>query len=414
MAKYLVNGPHILENELKRIDKDVEEPNRSYLKSYQDFLALNSKKERTQYKRLSELRAICGLQACKDFRKLTKKDAEEIVRRVNKLKVRTAEGKTLNQDLNAYSKARTKLTFKQFVTWLDPKTAPESVGWIKLDRSATSEKLPEEMLTEEDVQKLLDACKGNIRNRALISLIWDSGARIGEILNLKVKDLTLSSSGPSRVVLTGKTGTRVTPLADSVPALAIYLNSLRRGAKPADPLFTTLQNGLPTDNALDYPDVKKLLGELKARSGVIKRVHAHVFRYSRCTYLVAHGMSANALMRHFGWKSTKMVEHYGKLSTAQVEEDFYRATGLNHGHEPDKPKLISTCWKCHASAEAGAVYCVNCGSALDKTQFEKLDEHERMAKELAEIKEYLEELDKKFPEIRKIVKSQSNLTRGAY
>ncbi len=402
MAKYLENGPCILKSELQHIEKGVSEPNRAYLLKYEDFLSLNGRKDRTRYKRLFELRTVCGLGVCKDFKALTKEDVEEIVRRVNRLKAMTAEGKSLDRDLNSYSKARIKLTFKQFVRWLLDSKADALVGWVKLDMNATNAKLPTEMLDETDIERLLTACR-NVRDRALICLLWDTGARIGEVLNLRMKDLTLSSKGPSRIILTGKTGTRITPLSVSVPALTRYVNEWRRGAASEAPLFVTIRHNEPTQQAMDYPNVKTLLVDLKRRSGLEKRLHAHVLRYSRCTYLISHGMSTSAMVKFFGWKNEKMVGHYGKLSTAQVEEDFFRAMGMKQNGEPEKPKLTAKlCYKCHAANEPTAHFCINCASSLDKTPYEQLDDYESLRSELHDMKAafnlLLERLDAKTKE----------------
>lgn len=384
MATYLKNGPQLLANEMERIKKHISAPNRDYLLKYQDFLALNGRKDRTQWKRLYEIRAVCELGVCNDFMSLTKEETEEIVRRINKMKVRS--GINRDHDLNVYSKARTKLTFKQFIKWLLGSDADPIIGWVKMGKAASIQKLPTDMLTESDIERLVSVCL-NPRDRFLIMLMWDSGARIGEILNCRIKDLSLSANGPSRITLNGKTGLRVTPLSVSVPYAARYINEWRADAKGDDPLFITIQKNRPTKNAMDYPNVKKMLSDAKARCKLDKRLHAHLFRFSRCTFLISKGMSTTAMTKFFGWSSAKMIQHYGKLDTSQVEQDFYRATGMKTNGEPERPKLIiKKCYKCHANAETTDKFCPACGTSLDRSEYEDLLEQIKMKEELDDIK----------------------------
>lgn len=163
-APYLTNGDRLLECQLALIYKSVPEPNRSYLLDYGKYLSRNDKKARTGTKRLGELRSVCALDICKDFKAITNREVEVIVEQINILKAKNGKGENLDREVTAYSKARIKLTFKQFIKWLTGSDA--LVSWIKLSKIAAAMKLPEELLTEEDVEKLLKSCL-NPRDLAL-------------------------------------------------------------------------------------------------------------------------------------------------------------------------------------------------------------------------------------------------------
>ena len=68
------------------------------------------------------------------------------------------------------------------------------------------EKLPEELLTEEEIQKMISSC-ANLRDRALVSVLYESGCRIGEIGNLRIKDVLFDEYG-AKIDVLGKTGAR--------------------------------------------------------------------------------------------------------------------------------------------------------------------------------------------------------------
>ena len=108
----------------------------------------------------------------KDAKKVTQTEMEDLVVKITKSQ--RAE----------ISKNRIKMTLKSFYKWLyGDDVSPKIVKWIKIDKSV-SNKLPEELLTEEDIASLLNECK-NQRDKAIIALLWDTGMRVGELLNLR-------------------------------------------------------------------------------------------------------------------------------------------------------------------------------------------------------------------------------------
>ena len=74
--------------------------------------------------------------------------------------------------------------------------------------------LPEDILTEDEIIMMLNACN-NLRDRAIIASLYDTGARIGELMNVKLNDISFNSK-PVRVKLNGKTGERSVPIYFSV------------------------------------------------------------------------------------------------------------------------------------------------------------------------------------------------------
>ena len=64
---------------------------------------------------------------------------------------------------------------------------PDEVEWIPTTMKRSRIKLHSEILTVEEVNKIADHTL-NPRDRALVLTLYESGARIGELLNLKIKD----------------------------------------------------------------------------------------------------------------------------------------------------------------------------------------------------------------------------------
>jgi site-specific recombinase XerD len=154
---------------------------------------------------LTRLAAILSI----DFEKATKHDIEKVILEHGRL------------DISENTKTDFKVTVKRFYKWLrDPNDAeyPQEVKWIRTTLKDRHSFLPEELLTEEDVLALVKAAEWS-RDRALVSMLYDSGGRIGEILSLQRKNIAFDEHGAT-VVVDGKTGQRRERLISSVPFLS--------------------------------------------------------------------------------------------------------------------------------------------------------------------------------------------------
>lgn len=110
-----------------------------------------------------------------------------------------------------------KVIIKQFYAWMNKGVYPKKVDWICTTIPIRDKRLVnhDNLLTVEEVNKLIDACD-HPRNKALIAVLAESGARPGEIGNLTMSQICIDPNG---VVLNleGKTGCRRLRLVSSAP-----------------------------------------------------------------------------------------------------------------------------------------------------------------------------------------------------
>ena len=188
-------------------------------------------------------------------------------------------------------------------------------------------KYPPELLTPQEVQRLLDGCSRKaptgIRNRAMLTLFYRSGLRVSELLALRPSDVDQAKR--SLRLLDTKSGEAQTrgyhPGADD--ALARWLDvrgklpGIRNGAK----LFCTLDGGPMSD---DY--VRGLLRRLAAKAGIQKRVHPHGLRHTFAVECEAAGMTVSEISKLLGHSSVAVTARYlDHLTNAQAIEALQNA-----------------------------------------------------------------------------------------
>ena len=402
---YLNGAEYRLTKELERLGKQIDKPNLEYAKKYLDYLLLEDKPQ-TVSRRCRELRRILLLLDGKDAKKLGKSDIEQLIKKLNSMKRLDQEGKLTNLETADITKNKIRLTLKDFYKWLytgslDKKVPyPDAVSWIDV-KTVGKTKLPEDMLSEEEVIKLIESCN-NQRDKAMIAILYDAGLRAGEFLRLKMKSIVLSDDVSYLMVdYRGKTGSRRVPIVFSVPFLSNYINTYRKNAEPDEPLFIILNNNMPTKRPMNYEAFRMLIRKLSDRTGIKKRIYSHLFRFSRATHM-AKTLTEQQLKMYFGWTGdSKMASVYVHMSGRDLDDAVLRANGITSPNkEPEKPMLSTKrCVKCHSNNETTNKFCKLCGSPLDTTmkeQIEALDGREQRIKKLEDVIELLyQHLDEK-------------------
>ena len=169
---------------------------------------------------------------------------------------------------------------------------------------------PAEVLTSEEVRELIRSCSGRaptgIRNRAILTVLYRSGLRIGEALALMPKDVDPAAG--TLTVLHGKGDKRrIVGLDDG--ALAVLERWMDRrsslGLNGRQTVFCTL-NG----RRLNASYIRALLPRLAQRVGIEKRVHAHGLRHTHASELAREGVPMNVIQAQLGHSSLATTDRY--------------------------------------------------------------------------------------------------------
>lgn len=298
-------------------------------------------------------------------------------------------------DRSDWTKHDYKITIRKFFRWVGK---DELVSWISVRMRHNTQKLPEELLSEAEIKKLIEVAD-HPRDKAIIATLYDSGCRIGELGSLKIKHLSFDQYG-AVLTVNGKTGMRRVRIIFSVPYLASWLDIHPQKDNP-DAYLWLLIRGKGTGKPMQYQAFRKLINTLAAKAEIKKRVYNHLFRHSRSTELAQHLTEAQ-MEAHLGWvHGSNMPSVYVHLSGKQVDDAMLRIYGMKR-KEDMIPELTSkTCPICEKLNSPTSKFCSRCGHPLDHRALQDIQEMENRIPELLKLimksdqaKEFFSKLDK--------------------
>ena len=173
----------------------------------------------------------------------------------------------------------------------------------------------------EDVRLVLHAANGRdfegYRDTALIRLLLDTGARVGELVAMTTESWDRRADV---VTLTGKTGTRQVPLSPSTgEAMARYLR-----VRPRHPRARAAALWLGLRGPMTAGGVAQMLYRRCDQAGV-PRINPHALRHTWAHEMKRDGAGESDLMALGGWTTPTMVHRYGKsAAVARAHETAKR------------------------------------------------------------------------------------------
>src|SRR2546425_2399319 len=379
-AARIYNFRRIIERELRKLGRDIN--GQVLLRYYQRRVAEGISQARI-VKCLNTLRILSKLFG-KRFETATKENIVELVSRIEGLEV------------GDYTKHDYKVIIKKFYQWLrqyDDGEYPPEVKWIKDARKPQSKLTKSDLLTFDDVTRLVNATV-NIRDKALMLVLMESGRRIGEILTLRIGDVEFDDVG-AKLHVNGKTGNDFSRIISSSVALAQWLDNHPMRDNPKAPIWIALEErGRPRQ--ISYGSARWILNECAKRAGFKKRVYFHLFRHTRATQ-AATKLNQMQMCAMLGWKfSSKMPSIYVHLSGEDIDEAQSIMNGVPHAKKTEREFNPKECPRCREKNSPISKFCIKCGAPLDLITAVETDEKkskvERLMNKLAEDPEKLDRL----------------------
>jgi integrase len=329
---------------------------------------------------LQRLTIVAATLGKKSFQDADRADLERILSEISSRRGRSG------QSLGAWTKRGYKITARVFWRWLKgclEGEDPSETAWIKIKRTKDVKTLPEDLLTKDDVLKMLRVAEHPM-HKAMLIVGYDLAGRPNEWFTIRLKDIEFDEYS-AIVRVRGKNGTRRVRLVLATASLRQWLELHPCRERPDAPLWVCLE-GEHAGEALGYDRARKLLQRLADKAGIKKRVNPYQFRHSTITALATELTEAE-MCEIFGWtQGSRMPRVYVHLSGRDVDQKILRIHGVIEEKQIEKRKLERwKCQRCGTENPPEGHFCTVCAAPLDARTALELERHREAADEAMNI-----------------------------
>ena len=219
-------------------------------------------------------------------------------------------------------------SFLGYCSKRDIKTlTPEKVELPKTKRKQVS------FLTQEETERIMGIVDGNtpqdLRDKAILELLYSSGLRVSELCNLNRDHINLQR-GEFMVRGKGQKDRPVFISPEATQCLAAYLETRLDAARP---LFIRYSGAKTGDEAgesfrLTPRSVQRLVAHYAKLAGITKQVSPHTLRHSFATDLLMNGAdirSVQSMLGHSNIATTQVYTHVTDQHLREVHRQFHRS-----------------------------------------------------------------------------------------
>jgi integrase/recombinase XerD len=186
-------------------------------------------------------------------------------------------------------------------------------------------KLPD-VLSFEEIEQLINAIdlskpEGG-RNKAILEVMYSSGLRVTEAINLKISSLYLDV-GFIRVIGKGDKERLVPIGSDAIKYIKLYKETMRvhqTPAKDCDDILFLNNRGKALSRVMIFYIIKDLI----QKTGIQKTISPHSFRHSFATHLVEGGADLRAVQEMLGHESITTTEIYTHINREDLRDTLDR------------------------------------------------------------------------------------------
>ena len=224
-------------------------------------------------------------------------------------------------NINERSIARNISSLKSFYKYLMIEKIITDNPLDSISSPKLGKKLPN-TLSENDINKLLDIKVNDAfsyRNKAMLELMYATGLRVSELVNLTVYDINFEEA----IVKTMGKGSkeRIIPIGDyALKALNEYINNYRNALfkkEVNDYLFLNNHGKKMTRQGFF-----KIIKNLAVKQGINKDFSPHTLRHSFATHLLKHGADLRIIQELLGHSDVSTTQIYTHMSNEQLENTF--------------------------------------------------------------------------------------------
>ncbi|MFN4184608.1 MAG: tyrosine recombinase [Hyphomonas sp.] len=199
----------------------------------------------------------------------------------------------------------------------------------RLDGPSPEREVPD-VLSREEVSRLIEACGTDKRLKCLVELLYGAGLRASELVTLRVGNLPRRKAGQwmsADIIIRGKGGKdRLCPLGRAaLIALSEWLD-VREESLPDNPLMRSKQEGFvfPSrgkEGHLTRRRLGQMLEDLAGKAGLrSERVYPHALRHAYATHLLQGGADLRVVQTLLGHADIATTQIYTHVLTDELAE----------------------------------------------------------------------------------------------
>lgn len=243
-----------------------------------------------------------------------KVDQQQITNYLHQLKEQGKSARTISRHISSIR------SFHQFM--LRDKVS-DSDPTVHLEQPKVEKKLPR-VLSVSSIDKLIQSVglstPQNIRDTAILELLYGTGMRVSELIGMNADDINLTM-GFVRVFGKGSKE-RIIPLGNTaVKACTNYLENVRPDFVSSngerDALFLNTRGG-----RLTRQSIWSLLQEVSKKSGLTQKLTPHMLRHSFATHLVENGADLRAVQEMLGHADISTTQIYTHVSRTRLKDVY--------------------------------------------------------------------------------------------
>lgn len=214
--------------------------------------------------------------------------------------------------------------FAHYVQYRNPEYLENCTDIIAM-RPKKHEKPVIPFLTEEELKALLaqpdPSMRHGLRDLTLLSLLYDAGARVQEVTDLKLKDIRLTN--PAMVSLTGKgrKARQVPLMKETCKLLDAYIRNFNLNSEPlTSPLFFNQKGQALSRYGITYI-LKKYVSQAELDSDT-RKISPHVLRHTKAMHLLRAGVNMIYIRDFLGHVDISTTEVYARIDAEMKRKVF--------------------------------------------------------------------------------------------
>ncbi|TAJ43643.1 site-specific integrase [Methanofollis fontis] len=253
---------------------------------------------------------------------------------------------------------------KQFYRWLAFKEyidiSTEKLRRIKTPAKDRMTKTAADLLSPSEVERVIAAAR-SVRDRALVTTLYEGGFRAGEIGTLTWGNLVFDQNGVVANVNFKTNRPRYIRLVLAREPLIQWRSVYPFRAEGDNLVFLSRSN-----KALTYAAVAALLREVVKRAGLGRHVTPHTFRHSRITHMIQEGYP-ETVIKLMMWGTVAATEFatYTHLTGCDIDRAVLEKNGIVGGGELWQGVEGVKCQYCEIVNPPAARYCYSCGRPMN-------------------------------------------------